>query len=72
MASIKHFFLMFICFSVLLTSGSADSQLHDCDPTLKSEDCNKECKRFGHPGGYCGPDRAEPLLSMCYCKDKKA
>ncbi|KAG7590420.1 Knottin scorpion toxin-like superfamily [Arabidopsis suecica] len=70
MASIKHFFLLFICFSVLVTSGLADSPLTDCSPDFNDKDCDKECKKFGHPGGYCGPDRAQPLLRMCYCKDR--
>ncbi|KAG7651968.1 putative defensin-like protein 280 [Arabidopsis thaliana] len=70
MASIKHFFLLFICVSVLLTSGLADYKFHVCDPSFDEKDCDFECKEFGHPGGYCRPDRVQPRIRMCYCTDR--
>ncbi|CAF2060716.1 putative defensin-like protein 280 [Brassica napus] len=68
MASTKHFFLLFVCLSILLTPGLGDKVQFDCSPDFTDKDCDKYCKETGHPGGYCGPDHAIPALRMCYCK----
>ncbi|CAH2067511.1 unnamed protein product [Thlaspi arvense] len=70
MVSIKHFFLLFICFSALLTSGLAGaSPSVDCNPDFTNKDCDRQCKKNGSSGGHCGPDLAEPRLQMCFCND---